>query len=101
MRPAPTPSGAALVAVAALAVLGLIGGWLILLSDGFHHAPHRYTNQTIFVSGPPATVMAAILFALSAVAVAALVQAFGSARTWYVLGCGCVLIPPLLFAVLT
>ena len=42
-------SPAARIAVAVLVVLGLIGGWLILLGGGFQHQLTRYSSETVFV----------------------------------------------------
>ncbi len=89
-----------MVAVAVLAALGLGGGWLVVLSGGFHHAPRRHASETVFVEGLPALAMAAVFFALSATGVAALVREFAKPRLWYFFGCGAVLLPPLLYVAL-
>ena len=93
-------SKAARVAVGALCALGLLGGWLILLSGGFHHMSSRYSRDTTFVGGMPAIFMAAVFFTLSAVALAALLQAFNCSRPGWFFLCGIVLVPPLLFCLL-
>ena len=98
MKPSQTLSKGALVAVAALCLLGLIGGWLILLSGGFHHMTTRYSKESVFVDGAPALLMATISFMMSVIAVAAFLQAINSSRFWYYLLCGMVIIPPLLFS---
>jgi hypothetical protein len=84
--------------IAALTLLGLIGGWLILLGDGFHHQLTRFSPEAVFVSGAPALVMAAICFLLAATGVASLVQNGQGSRVWYASGLAAVLLPPLLFA---
>lgn len=94
----PPLSGAARLAIAALGALGLVGGWLILLSGGFEHAPHRYTNQTTRVDGAPALAMAAICFVQAAIGVLALLPAAAQARR--LAGVAAVLLPPLAFVLL-
>jgi hypothetical protein len=96
----PPLSRPARVAVAALGVLGYLGGWLILYLGGFHHAPHRYSRETTFVSGMPAAVMGLIFFALAIVAAVALVQARGGGRRAQALACVALVLPPLLFLAL-
>lgn len=93
----PPPSLASQCATAALALLGLVGGWLIVLTGGFHHAPNRYRPDTIFVDGAPALMMAAIFFAMAAIGMAALLRARQCRARWYALACGAVLVPPLLY----
>ena len=92
-------SRSALYAIAALALLGMLGGWLILLSGGFHHQIHRYTKETVLVTGAPALLMAAIMFGLSVLGVLALVRARGASLFWQISACGAVLLPPALFVV--
>lgn len=89
----PTPSPRALparVAIAALALLGLIGGCYFLLAGGFHHGT-RFSRETTFVSGPAACLMAAIFFVMGATAVAALLQAGRAWSLWYWLFYGLVM----------
>ena len=100
MKSAPNLSTGALIAIAALCILGLLGGWLILLYGGFHHQLSRFSKETTFVVGVPALFMAAISFTLSVVALAALLQAMNSSRSWYFLLCGGVVVPPLVFYML-
>jgi hypothetical protein len=69
------PSKAVSIAIGALSACGYAGGWLILLLGGSHHALHRYSKETTFVAGVPATVMAAVFFAMAAIGIAALFQA--------------------------
>jgi hypothetical protein len=89
----------AFYAIAALALLGLLGGWLILLSGGFHHQLHRYTKETVFVTGLPALLMAAMMFGLSVLGMLALVRTRGASLFWQVSACGAVLLPPAIFIV--
>ena len=86
------------IAIACVAILGSLGGWLIVGLSGFHHKPYLTSPDTVFVSGPEAVVMAAIMFVLSAVAVAALLQARNSPRWVYAVACGAVLIIPAAYA---
>ena len=97
MKSPSTLSKGTLVAVAALCAFGLLGGWLILLSGGFHHMPSRFSRETTFVGGAPALFMAAIFFTLAFIALAALLQAINSSRYWYFLLGGILMVPPLLF----
>ena len=92
--------GLAQLAVAALCLLGTIGGWLILLAGGFNHAPSRYSKEVTFVEGPAAAAMALIFFALAAIGVVVLLRAHKCRAHWYVLAMGFLLVPPLLFAAL-
>lgn len=88
---------AARLAMACLAILGSVGGWLIVVGYGFHHKPYRSSPDTVFVNGPEAFVMAAIMFILSAVSVAALLQAWNAPRWSYPFACGAVLIIPAIY----
>jgi arginine exporter protein ArgO len=97
-QPSP-PSTAAAIAIGALSACGYVGGWLILLLGGFHHAPYRYTRETTFVAGAPAMAMAAVFFALAGIGVVALLQARRAKTQWQVIACGAVLLPPVYFAV--
>lgn len=97
MKPSPPLSRAAAASVAVLGALGYLGGWLILLSGGFHHAHDRYTRQTTFVSGAPALFMAALSFTLAAIGMAALLQLRKSTLPGHLAGCCAVLLPPLLY----
>lgn len=81
----------------ALTGLGLIGGWLILLGGGFHHQLHRYTREATFVDGGPALLMASLDFLMTALGVAALLQARRASRRSLLLGAGLVLVPPVLY----
>lgn len=95
MPPVTPLSRAAQLAIAALGLCGLAGGWLIVAGRGFHHAPHRYTRATTFVDGAPAALMAAIMFVLAALCAAALLQHWRAARWAQVLCGAAVLLPPL------
>lgn len=85
------------IAIVALAACGYVGGWLVLLVGGFHHASSRYSAQTSFVSGAPAMAVAAVFFALAAVGVIALFKMRGMAWKWQFIGSCAVLLPPLCF----
>ena len=86
-------------AIAALAILGHLGGWLILVSGGFSHST-KYSHQVTRVEGMPAWAMAAIFFVMGTIAVAALLQAIGARRRWYWLACGSALAVPALYLAL-
>jgi hypothetical protein len=83
--------------IAALALLGMSGGWLILLSGGFQHQLHRYSRETISVTGAPAWLMAFIMFALGALGALALLRALHASLLWQVAACAAIVVPPVLF----
>ncbi|MFS0757728.1 hypothetical protein ABC383_23995 [Noviherbaspirillum sp. 1P10PC] len=84
-------------AIAALAVLGMSGGWLILLSGGFQHQVHRYGRATTSVTGTPAWLMAGILFTLGVLGALSLLRALGVSLVWQILACAAIVVPPVLF----
>lgn len=84
-------------AIAALALLGMSGGWLILLSGGFQHQAHRYGRVTVSVTGTPAWLMSGILFALGVLGALSLLRALGVSLVWQVLACTAIVAPPVLF----
>jgi hypothetical protein len=92
----PPLSVGARVAVAALALLGCIGGWLVVLTGGFHHRPYRRADYTIFVDGP-ALAMAAILFAMATLAVLVLMQHFRATVVVRLFGVCAMLAPPAVY----
>ena len=99
MQTKPPLSLPARIAIAALALLGLIGGWMIVITGGFHHG-YRYSKETIFINGGLALVMAAIMFLMATVAFASLLQAERVKAGWYfVLGMATLGLP-VLFLVL-
>jgi predicted tellurium resistance membrane protein TerC len=57
-------SRAALVSVAALVLLGFIGGTLIVAHSGFETSPKR-GGTSVFVPAPQAYVLAALMFCMS------------------------------------
>jgi hypothetical protein len=63
-----TMRSAQIASVAALALLGMLGGCLILAKDGFT-ASNKRGGWTVFVPIPQAYVMAAIIFAMSVLAI--------------------------------
>jgi hypothetical protein len=71
--------------VSALATLGLIGGCMIVAGGGFTASGKR-SEWHVFVSGPQAFIMAAIIFSLSAIAVTWLLQQYKVSRLGYVVG---------------
>ena len=91
------PSIGTQVALVALTLLGLVGGWLILLGGVFHHMDSRFSKETSFVSGYAAYMMSAIFFLMAAIGVAALVQLRYGKAAPYFLGCGLVIGPPIVF----
>lgn len=84
---------AQLASVVSLALLGLIGGCLILSQDGFTTSSKR-GHWSIFVPEPEAYVMAAIMFVLSILASFWLLREIRARQITYVFGiagyCGAV-----------
>ncbi|MCB1956485.1 MAG: hypothetical protein KDG55_12460 [Rhodocyclaceae bacterium] len=64
---------ATFASVVSLGLLGLIGGSLVLAQDGFTTSS-RHGTWSVFVPAPQAYLMAAILFALSALALVWILQ---------------------------
>jgi hypothetical protein len=75
MKPFPVPRAGAQLAIAALVLLGMMGGCLILAQSGFATSPKR-GGPSVFVPAPQAYLLAAILYAMSAIGLLALL------RTW-------------------
>ncbi|HQQ62975.1 MAG TPA: hypothetical protein PLF22_05310 [Pseudomonadales bacterium] len=98
--PPPNPSSAALVSLYAFTLLGMIGGWYILLSGGFYHQNGRHSHDYTYVDGPMALVMVAIEFLMTATGAAAIVQYGRYAKYWYMVSCSAVLVPPVLYILL-
>lgn len=71
------PSTAGCIAVAALGLLGLVGGAFIVAIGGFTHTP-KWSKVSTFVGGPPAYAMAAIFFTLSVLACLSLLRSFAA-----------------------
>ena len=96
--PSKSLSTPALISLLALTLLGLIGGWMVLLMGGFYSKPGKFSHQpATFVSGPMALVMVTIEFAMSAIGVAAVLQAWRCSKAWQWFGSCAVLLPPLVF----
>lgn len=73
MKQQPPLNLPAQIAIAALGVLGLLGGSLIVAYAGFQTSPRRGGTPT-FVPAPEAYVMAAIMYLMSCVAVLVLLR---------------------------
>lgn len=73
MKPAPVLSPAVQVAVAALVLLGWVGGSLIVAHSGFSTSPRRGGPST-FVPAPQAYLLAATMYGMSVVGVLALLR---------------------------
>jgi cytochrome bd-type quinol oxidase subunit 2 len=84
MKPSPVPGAGAQLAIAALVLLGMIGGCLILAQSGFATSPKR-GGPSVFVPAPQAYLLAAILYAMSAIGLLALLRARQAAMTPMVL----------------
>lgn len=61
------------LSVAALCVLGMLGGSLIVAYSGFETRPPRGTTS-VFVPAPEAYILSAILYAMSILALLALIR---------------------------
>lgn len=75
MKPSPVPGTGAQVAIAAIVLLGMAGGCLILAQSGFATSPKR-GGPSVFVPAPQAYLLAAILYAMSAIGLLALLRAW-------------------------
>jgi len=74
MKPSPVLSPAAQVAIAAIVLLGLVGGSLIVGYAGFATSPKRGGLST-FVPVPEAYFLAAIMYGMSFIGMLALLRA--------------------------
>lgn len=73
MKP-PEPYGAGLrLFIAAIVVLGLVGGSLIVAHSGFETSPRR-GGRSVFVPAPQAYLLAATMYGMSVVAWVALLR---------------------------
>jgi cytochrome bd-type quinol oxidase subunit 2 len=73
MKTDPQLSLPAQLSVAALVVLGLLGGSLIVAHSGFETSPRRSVTST-FVPAPEAYFLAAIMYLMSCIAMLALLR---------------------------
>ncbi|HET7773327.1 MAG TPA: hypothetical protein VFK82_05835 [Burkholderiaceae bacterium] len=85
MKPSPTLTPAAQFFIAALVVLGLLGGSLIVAHSGFETSPKR-GGASVFVPAPQAYVMAAIMYAMGFVGLLALLRHHRAALLGMLLG---------------
>jgi hypothetical protein len=84
MKPSPVPGAGAQLAIAAIVLLGMVGGCLILAQSGFATSPKR-DGPSVFVPAPQAYLLAAILYAMSAIGLLALLRAWQAAMPLMVL----------------
>ncbi|WP_088280648.1 hypothetical protein [Ideonella sp. A 288] len=73
MKPQPPLSLPARISVAALVLLGLLGGSLIVAYSGFETSPRRGGTST-FVPAPEAYILAAAMYLMSCLALLALLR---------------------------
>jgi hypothetical protein len=73
MKPSQTLTPGAQAAVAAMILLGWIGGSLIVAHSGFATSPKR-GGLSVFVPAPEAYGLAALLYAMSAIGLLALLR---------------------------
>lgn len=83
MTPAPPLNLPAKLSVAALFVLGMLGGSLIVAYSGFETSPRRGGSGT-FVAVPEAYILAAILYLMSWLAMTAILRDRGVPMGTYV-----------------
>ena len=74
MKPSPTLGLAVKLSIAALVLLGLLGGSLIVAYSGFTTSS-KTGGASVFVPAPTAYVLAAIMYAMSAIGLLALLRA--------------------------
>jgi hypothetical protein len=72
-KPLQPLSGAARAAVAALVVLGMVGGCLIVAHSGFATSP-KHGGPSTFVPAPEAYVLAALMYAMSVIGLLVLLR---------------------------
>lgn len=77
--PNPPLNVPAKLSIAALLVLGLLGGSLIVAHSGFETSPRRGGSST-FVPAPEAYVIAVVLYLMSCLALAALLREWKAAK---------------------
>ena len=100
MKNLPLSPGAQL-AVAALVVLGAVGGGLIVAYSGFGTSP-KYGGPSTFVPAPQAYFLAAVMYSVSVIGMLALLQSWQS--SWHLTALAVVLyagVATLLVLVLT
>lgn len=73
MKPPPPLNLPAQLAIAALVLLGLLGGSLIVAYSGFETSPRRGGTPT-FVPAPEAYILAAVMYLMSSLAMMALLR---------------------------
>ena len=73
MKPTPPLGPAARFFVAALVLLGLVGGSLVVAHAGFETSPRR-GGPTTFVPAPQAYLMTAVMYGMSCIALLALLR---------------------------
>ena len=79
MKPQPQLNLPAQLSIAALVLLGLIGGSLIVAHSGFETSPRRSGTPT-FVPAPEAYVLAVVMYLMSCIAVIALLRNRNTSR---------------------
>jgi hypothetical protein len=85
MKPSPTLTPVVQFFVAALVILGLLGGSLIVAYSGFESSPKR-GGPSVFVPAPQAYVMAGIMYAMGFIGLLALLRNRGAGRLGIWLG---------------
>jgi hypothetical protein len=79
MKPSPVPGAGAQLAIAALVLLGMVGGCLVLAQSGVATSPKR-GGPSVFVPAPQAYLLVAILYAMSAIGLSVLLRVWQAAR---------------------
>ena len=79
--PAPPLNLPAQISVAALCILGLLGGTLIVAYSGFETSPRR-GGVPVFVPAPQAYILAATMYGMSCLAMLALLRNRTKSFSW-------------------
>ena len=86
MKPAENLGRGALISIAALVILGLIGGSLIIAHAGFETSPKSRSAQPVFVPFPEAYLMVAAMYGQSFIGMLVLLRARKTSKIGIFLG---------------
>ncbi|MGB4117250.1 MAG: hypothetical protein WBK51_11960 [Polaromonas sp.] len=86
MKPAENLGRAAQIAIAALVILGMVGGSLIIAHTGFETSPKTRGAQPVFVPFPEAYLMVAPMYGQSLIGMLVLLRARKTSKIGIFLG---------------